>query len=83
VNEGYYHDSTFDGLAAKAQSTLAPAKAQSLWGQAQKRFHDDSSYIVWGLRHSASGVGSKVQGADSGWIYPLGDMKVWNWWLSS
>jgi peptide/nickel transport system substrate-binding protein len=83
VNEGHYYDSTFDDLASKAQSTLAPGQAQSLWAQAQKRFYDDSSYIVWGLRHSASGVGSKVQGAESGWIYPLGDMKVWNWWLSS
>ena len=82
VNEGHYYDTTFDDLAARAQSTLAPGQAKSLWAQAQKLFHDESSYIVWGQRHSTSGVGGNVRGWDPGWIYPLGDMKVWNWWLA-
>jgi hypothetical protein len=37
---------------------------------------------VWGLRHSTTGISQKLKGVESGWLYPLGDMKIWNWWLS-
>ena len=76
-----------DGVPRRLKATappfgLAPGQAKSLWAQAQKLFHDESSYIVWGQRHSTSGVAGNVRGWDPGWIYPLGDMKVWNWWLA-
>ncbi|HEY1366400.1 MAG TPA: ABC transporter substrate-binding protein [Gaiellaceae bacterium] len=83
VNEGHYHDPAFDALVTKAESTLAPGRAKSSWAAAQRRFWQDSSYIVWGLRHSTSGVAAKVEGWERGWLYPLGDLKVWNWWLNS
>jgi ABC-type transport system substrate-binding protein len=82
VNEGHWTNQTFDAQVQAAESTLAPGKSKVSWTQAQRTFWQDSSYIVWGLRHSTSGVSQNLNGVDPGWLYPLGDMKVWNWWFS-
>src|SRR3954454_19372867 len=82
VNEGHYTSQTFDAQVQAAESTLAPGKSKVSWTQAQRTFWQDSSYIVWGLRHSTSGAGQKLNGVAPGWLYPLGDMKVWDWWFS-
>jgi peptide/nickel transport system substrate-binding protein len=82
VNEGHWTNKTFDAQVQAAESTLSASKAKASWTQAQRTFWKDSSYIVWGLRHSTSGIGQTLNGVESGWLYPLGDMKVWNWWIS-
>jgi peptide/nickel transport system substrate-binding protein len=83
VNEGHWENQTFDAQVQAAESTLSPAKSKVSWTQAQRTFWQDSSYIVWGLRHSTTGISQSLNGVDAGWIYPLGDIKIWNWWLSS
>jgi peptide/nickel transport system substrate-binding protein len=82
VNEGHWDNSTFDSQVQAAESTLSSARSNTAWHQAQQTFWKDSSYIVWALRHSTSGTSTKLNGMASGWLYPLGDMKVWDWWLS-
>ena len=62
VNEGHWTNPTFDAQVQAAESTLSPSKSKVSWTQAQRTFWQDSSYIVWGLRHSTSGIGQNLNG---------------------
>lgn len=82
TNEGHYIDADFSKLVAKAQSSLNRGDAQHFWNQAQHRFWSDSSYIVWGLRHSLTGMAPNLHGWGNGWLLPLDDQKTWEWYFA-
>ena len=86
-NESHESDKITDKLVESAEATLDSKQAAQLWQQAQERFWKSEGHsgghIIWGLRHSVTGRSSNVMGMAQGWYLPLGDMKVWDWWLAS
>ena len=81
-NETHQDDADFTSKIYAAQAEVDPVKAQQLWDELQKKFWDESGYIIWGFFPYLDGIAPNVRGAvGSGWVQ-LSAGTYREWWLA-
>jgi peptide/nickel transport system substrate-binding protein len=82
VNQTHACSEGLDELFWRARGETDEGRAEELWFEVQQRHWEDGGNIIWAARHSVDGVSRRVGGIRPGWVYPLGDFRVWDWWLA-
>ena len=85
-NETHWSDAETNQKFSQALSTTNTAEAQALWWRLQEIQWNRGGYIFPTWNHNVDALARNVAGVGgpgTGWLYPTGDLRLWNWGFAS